>query len=345
MENNYTEKKKIFSFKKSESQNEVVENVEAQSSNKTLLASFHKLLPNSSDLIVGNFEEKKIDETNTIDEKKKEAIEKLKNNKKTIKEVVREMYFVIGLISVGLENIEKIIEYNYQPWDVVSLSETKVAKLYETNREQLIDFTTNSFLRVYPKGTRIDSSNYDPVKSWICGAQLVSLNLQSLQDDFILLNHVFFELNNGTGYILKPSYLRNSPKEFKKYTAPAYNLQLILLSGIMLQRCMNESSEELYVTVNVIGTFEDEKNDVLRTDNVKKNFLHPLFTSNSIELMIYEENLSFLLMKIFDNKNNVLAKSIIPMVSLMEGYRSVTLYNNQCEEIKNSNLIIFTKKY
>jgi hypothetical protein len=51
------------------------------------------------------------------------------------------------------------------------------------------------------------------------------------------------------------------------------------------------------------------------------------------------------MMKVHDNKNNVLARSVIPMISLMEGFRSVTLYNDQCEEIKNSNLIIFTKKY
>jgi len=343
VENNYTEKKKIFSFKKNDSVNDDKENVDAQSDNKTILVASSKNLFASSEQIVGNFEQKKVEET-AIDEKKNDAIEMLKNNKKTIKEVVREMYFVIGLISVGM-NIDKIKESNYQPWDVVSLSESKVSKFYETNREQLIEFTTNSFLRVYPKGTRIDSSNYDPVKSWICGAQLVSLNLQSLQDDFTLINHIFFELNNRTGYILKPTYLRNNPMEVKKYSAPAYNLQLCLLSGIMLQRCMNESSEELYVTINVIGTFEDEKNEVLRTDNVKTNFLHPLFTSNNIELRIYEENLSFLMMKVFDNKNNVLARSVIPLISLMEGFRSVTLYNDQCEEIKNSNLIIFTKKY
>lgn len=317
--------------------------MDAESDNKTKLVASSKNLIASSDNMILNVDPKKMEET-AIEEKRNEAIEMLKNNKKTIKEVVREMYFVIGLISVEL-SIDKIKESNYQPWDVVSLSESKVNKLYETNREQLIEFTTNSFLRIYPKGTRIDSSNYDPVKSWICGAQLVSLNLQSLQDDYTIINHIFFELNNRTGYILKPNYLRNNHLEVKKYSTPAYNLHFNLLSGIMLQKCMNENSQEIYVTVNVIGTFEDDKNDILRTDNVKTNFLHPLFNSNTIELRIYEENLSFLLIKIFDNRNMVLARSVIPLISLMEGFRSVTLYNDQCEEIKSSNLIIFTKKY
>ena len=285
---------------------------------------------------------KKIEDCET-EEKRKIDRNSIKQNKKTIKEVVPDLYLYIGLISVGL-NINEIKESKFQPWDVVSLSESKVLKHYTLERDKLIEFTSNSFLRVYPKGTRFDSSNYDPIKSWICGAQLVSLNLQSLQDDFTLINHIFFKINNETGYVLKPSYLRNSPYEFKQYLAPAFLLDFSILSGIMLQKCMNEQSVEIYVTVQVIGTFEDDKNTILQTDPVQHNFLHPLFSNNNASFSIYEENLSFLLIKIIDNKGNVIARSVIPMMCLMEGYRNVTLYNNRCQEIENSILIIFSKK-
>ena len=33
--------------------------------------------------------------------------------------------------------------------------------------------------RVYPKGTRFDSSNYDPVMFWNFGCQMVALNYQT----------------------------------------------------------------------------------------------------------------------------------------------------------------------
>ena len=33
-------------------------------------------------------------------------------------------------------------------------------------------------VRTYPKGTRFDSSNYDPVPMWNCGIQMVALNWQ-----------------------------------------------------------------------------------------------------------------------------------------------------------------------
>jgi hypothetical protein len=285
---------------------------------------------------------KKIEES-VNEEKKKEAIDTLKQKKKTIKEVVPELYIYIGLISVGLL-IDEIKKSNFQPWDVVSLSESKVSKHYISERAKLVEFTTNSFLRVYPKGTRFDSSNYDPVKSWICGAQLVSLNLQSLEDDFTLINHVFFKLNNETGYILKPNYLRSSTQEFKEYKEPAMKLNFVVLSGIMLQKCMKDNSGEIFITVEVIGTPEDDKNTILRTDTVKQNFLHPLFTNSQTVFSIYEENISFLLIKMFDNKGAVLARSVIPSISLMEGFRNVTLFNDHCQEFENSILIIYSKK-
>ena len=277
------------------------------------------------------------------EESQKIAKESKKSKKKTIKEVVEELYPLIGLISVGL-NIDQIKQSNYQPWDVVSLSENKVLNHYKHEREKLIEFSANSFLRVYPKGTRIDSSNYDPVKSWICGGQLVSLNLQSLEDDYTLLNHLFFKINNETGYVLKPSYLRSKSLEKKEYINPSFYLDFKVVSGIMLQKCMRVNSQELYITVQVIGSFEDDDNPKLTTSPVKQNFLHPLFLNNSIKFSIFEENLSFLLIKMFDNKGNVLARSIVPIMCLMEGYRNVILYDHQCNAIENSILMIFNKK-
>ena len=278
------------------------------------------------------------------EEKEKIAKETIKLKKKTIKEVIPELYPLIGLISVVL-HIDQIKQSNYQPWDVVSLSESKVLKYYKHDRDKLVEFSKNSFLRVYPKGTRIDSSNYDPVKSWICGGQLVSLNLQSLEDDFTLLNHVFFRINNESGYVLKPSYLRSKSVEKKEYTNPAFSLEFKVLSGIMLQKCMRDQSEELYITVKVIGSFEDDENQKLTTASVKQNFLHPLFQKNSIKFSIFEENLSFLLIKMYDNKGHVLARSIIPIMCLNEGYRNVILYDSHCQEIEHSILIIYNKKY
>lgn len=39
-------------------------------------------------------------------------------------------------------------------------------------------FTQKNIVRVFPKGTRIDSSNYNPLIGWVHGAQMVAFNMQ-----------------------------------------------------------------------------------------------------------------------------------------------------------------------
>ena len=67
--------------------------------------------------------------------------------------------------------------------------------------------TERQFVRTYPKGTRFDSSNYDPMPMWRCGVQMVSLNFQ-YPDTFMHLNQGFFRRNGGCGYVLKPAVMR-----------------------------------------------------------------------------------------------------------------------------------------
>lgn len=38
------------------------------------------------------------------------------------------------------------------------------------------------FSRIYPKGTRISSSNYDPMPGFMVGSQIIALNWQTNDD-------------------------------------------------------------------------------------------------------------------------------------------------------------------
>ena len=67
--------------------------------------------------------------------------------------------------------------------------------------------TERQLVRTYPKGTRFDSSNYDPLVMWRCGIQMVALNFQ-YPDIYMHLNQGFFRLNGGCGYVLKPAVMR-----------------------------------------------------------------------------------------------------------------------------------------
>ena len=59
--------------------------------------------------------------------------------------------------------------------------------------------------RVYPAGTRITSSNMNPLKFWRTGAQVVSLNWQNY-DTGMQINDAMF-VGSG-GWVVKPSKLR-----------------------------------------------------------------------------------------------------------------------------------------
>lgn len=49
-------------------------------------------------------------------------------------------------------------------------------------------------MRIYPKSTRVDSSNYDPLVGWTHGAQMVAFNMQvsgsgsSIMYEILLIN-------------------------------------------------------------------------------------------------------------------------------------------------------------
>ena len=48
-------------------------------------------------------------------------------------------------------------------------------------------FTQKNFLRIYPKGTRFNSSNYKPQVGWMSGAQMIAFNMQVCLKIFIFL--------------------------------------------------------------------------------------------------------------------------------------------------------------
>lgn len=68
------------------------------------------------------------------------------------------------------------------------------------------------FSRIYPAGRRIESSNYDPVRMWNAGVQMVALNYQT-GDRSMQLNQGRFLQNGSCGYVLKPEFMLNSRED------------------------------------------------------------------------------------------------------------------------------------
>jgi len=86
-----------------------------------------------------------------------------------------------------------------------SKSETKTSRMTLYSPFSVLLYTRRNLLRVYPRGNRILSSNYDPTIAWSAGCQVVALNYQA-KDESIWLNHAMFRDNGGCGYVLRPQW-------------------------------------------------------------------------------------------------------------------------------------------
>ncbi|GMJ14469.1 phospholipase C 2 [Hibiscus trionum] len=95
----------------------------------------------------------------------------------------------------------------------LSMSEQQLEKAAVTHGKEIVRFTQRNILRVYPKGTRVDSSNYNPLIGWMHGAQMVAFNMQGYGRSLWLM-HGMFKANGGCGYLKKPDFLLNPNEVF-----------------------------------------------------------------------------------------------------------------------------------
>lgn len=63
--------------------------------------------------------------------------------------------------------------------EIRSFVETKADSVVRQKPIDLLKYNQKALTRVYPKGQRVDSSNYDPFRLWLCGSQMVALNFQT----------------------------------------------------------------------------------------------------------------------------------------------------------------------
>eukprot|EP00035_Acanthoeca_spectabilis_P022792 m.445796 g.445796 ORF g.445796 m.445796 type:complete len:1196 (-) comp19278_c0_seq1:113-3700(-) len=94
-----------------------------------------------------------------------------------------------------------------------SFNETKAFKYACAGSEIFSTYCQKQLARVYPKGTRLSSSNYNPMSAWMVGAQLVALNYQTTDTYPMQYNLGLFAPNGTCGYRLKPVCMRGHYSE------------------------------------------------------------------------------------------------------------------------------------
>lgn len=129
-----------------------------------------------------------------------------------------------------------------KPPHVFSIGEGQINELHETKKEQLIAHNRDFFMRAYPAGFRIDSSNLDPSGFWRKGVQMVALNWQNC-DTGMMLNEGMFAGENG--WVLKPPGYRSDPSEPIQYKA--LDLKITVYAGQHIPIPANQNGFHPYI--------------------------------------------------------------------------------------------------
>ena len=280
---------------------------------------------------------------------------------------------ILGMVGVKYHK-EIFNPEKFLPWECISICESDMLK-YITNNEnkvKLISYCQRSFLKIYPDGFRVNSFNQNPVLCWGLGCQFCALNVQTTEDDMILLNKMFFKTNGGSkcGYVLKPDYIRlfDKDKFYKFIRNRKYRIKFKILSGFHLHLTIpkKEKITGMFIEVslitprNYLNSYNSDNNNngfnfydlkevnkevKLVTNIINNNFLHPIWESNSVLFDIYEPELSFFIVKLMGKKKNIcLARAVIPVSTINFGYRVLEIYDKTCTKFDESYLIIKVNK-
>ncbi|TFK65544.1 PLC-like phosphodiesterase [Pluteus cervinus] len=134
----------------------------------------------------------------------------------------------------------------YAPEHIFSLSENSAGKFLkaEDTMKDLIRHNMTNLVRIYPKGTRVDSSNYDPQKFWAAGAQVVAINWQTFDSGY-MINQAMFQRNGKSGFVLKPRALWEDPALQTLSVRTTHSLDITVISAQQLPRPRNGSGQEI----------------------------------------------------------------------------------------------------
>lgn len=230
--------------------------------------------------------------------------------------------------------------------EIRSFVETKADSVIRQKPIELLKYNQKGLTRVYPKGQRVDSSNYDPFRLWLCGSQMVALNFQTA-DKYMQMNHALFSLNGRTGYVLQPESMRT--EEYDPMPPEAQRKILMTLTVKVLgARHLPKLGRSIacpFVEVEICGAEYD--NSKFKTTVVNDNGLSPVWasTQEKVTFEIYDPNLAFLRFVVYEedifSDPNFLAHATYPIKGIKSGFRSVPLKNGYSEDIELASLLVF----
>ncbi|NXR70329.1 PLCZ1 phosphodiesterase, partial [Rhadina sibilatrix] len=225
-----------------------------------------------------------------------------------------------------------------------SIGESYARKLVRASAKEFISHTTRFITRIYPKGRRMRSSNYNPQEFWNVGCQMVALNFQTPGTQMELQDGKFLD-NGGCGYVLKPEFLRDrntkfTPRNVGGYSKPM-SLSIRLISGHQLPpSSMSKTNKaDPMVQIEIYGVPEDQVRK--KSSVIKSNALCPKW-NETFSFTIQVPELAMIRFCVEDEvslvNNEFLGQYTLPVLSLNTGYRRIPLISKDGVKLESASL-------
>ncbi|NXU16057.1 PLCB2 phosphodiesterase, partial [Pardalotus punctatus] len=226
---------------------------------------------------------------------------------------------------------------------ISSFTETKACDLLSKFPMQFVEYNKRQMSRIYPKGTRMDSSNYQPQTFWNIGCQMVALNFQTM-DVPMQQNMALFEFNGQCGYLLKHEFMRRPDKQFDPFSVDhidglvATTVSVTVLSGQFL----SDRSVKTYVEVELLGLPRDAKRKHRTKLTSTANSINPVWKE---EPFVFEKimmpELASLKIVAWEEGGKFIGHRIIPVIAMHPGYHHVCLRSESNMPLTMAALFVF----
>ncbi|XP_041927737.1 1-phosphatidylinositol 4,5-bisphosphate phosphodiesterase beta-4 [Alosa sapidissima] len=223
----------------------------------------------------------------------------------------------------------EVAEENNIHHNMSSFNETVCLGLLKTSAIEFVNYNKRQMSRIYPKGGRVDSSNYMPQIFWNAGCQMVALNFQT-PDLAMQLNQGKFEYNGSSGYLLKPDFMQRPNRMFDPFSETPVDGVIAATCSVQLfsGQFLSDKKIGTYVEVDMYGLPTDTIRKEFRTKMVMNNGLNPVYNSEPFVFRkVILPDLAVLRIAVYDDNNKLIGQRILPLDGLQAGYRHISLRN------------------
>ncbi|XP_006870459.1 PREDICTED: 1-phosphatidylinositol 4,5-bisphosphate phosphodiesterase beta-1-like isoform X1 [Chrysochloris asiatica] len=231
---------------------------------------------------------------------------------------------------VKFESFE-ISKKRNKSFEMSSFVETKGLEQLTKSPVEFVEYNKMQLSRIYPKGTRVDSSNYMPQLFWNAGCQMVALNFQTV-DLAMQINMGMYEYNGKSGYRLKPEFMRRPDKHFDPFTEGivdgivANTLSVKIISGQFL----SDKKVGTYVEVDMFGLPVDTRRKAFKTKTSQGNAVNPVWEEEPIVFKkVVLPSLACLRIAVYEEGGKFIGHRILPVQAIRPGYHYVSLRNER----------------